>query len=123
MADAEAEPMAYYLADAFSERGLAYLHVAEPDWAGGPPLTAAFRAGLRQRFTGALVYCGGYTQSSGAARVGEGSADAIAFGRPFIANPDLVERFRRGSPLNEPNPATFYGGGAEGYTDYPALGS
>ncbi len=114
--------MAYYLADAFSERGLAYLHVAEPDWAGGPPLTDAFRAGLRQRFGGPLVYCGAYTQASGAARVRDGTADAIAFGRPYIANPDLVERFRRGAPLNEPNPATFYGGGAEGYTDYPTLG-
>jgi N-ethylmaleimide reductase len=122
MADEEAEPMAYHLAAAFAARGLAYLHIAEPDWAGGPPLTEAFRAGLRQRFAGALVYCGGYSQASGAARVREGTADAIAFGRPFIANPDLVERFRRGAPLNEPNPATFYGGAAEGYTDYPALG-
>lgn len=122
VADTEAEPMAYYLAEAFARRSLAYLHIAEPDWAGGPPLTDAFRAGLRQRFAGALVYCGGYTQASAAARVRDGLADAIAFGRPYIANPDLVERFRRGAALNEPNPATFYGGGAEGYTDYPALG-
>ena len=121
MDDAEAEPMAFYLAEAFAARGLAYLHIAEPDWAGGPPLTAAFRAGLRQRFTGTLIYCGGYSLESAAGRIRQGLADAIAFGRPYIANPDLVERFRRGVPLNEPNPATFYGGGAEGYTDYPAL--
>lgn len=121
MDDAEAEPMAYYLAEAFAHRGLAYLHIAEPDWAGGPPLTDAFRAGLRQRFTGTLIYCGAYTQASAAARIREGTADAIAFGRPYIANPDLVERFRRGAALNEPDPATFYGGAAEGYTDYPAL--
>lgn len=121
MADAEAEPMAYYLAEAFTRRGLAYLHIAEPDWAGGPPLTAAFRRGLRQRFAGTLVYCGAYGRDSAGERIREGLADAIAFGRPYIANPDLVERFRRGARLNEPNPATFYGGGAEGYTDYPAL--
>lgn len=121
MNDAEAEPMAYYLAEAFAQRGLAYLHIAEPDWAGGPPLGAAFRAGLRQRFTGTLIYCGDYTQASAAARIRAGMADAIAFGRPYIANPDLVERFRRGAALNEPNPATFYGGASEGYTDYPVL--
>jgi N-ethylmaleimide reductase len=50
-----------------------------------------------------------------------GSADLIAFGKPFISNPDLVERLRRGAPLNEWDKATFYGGGAKGYTDYPAL--
>ena len=49
-------------------------------------------------------------------------ADLIAFGKPFIANPDLVERLKRGAPLNAPDKATFYGGGAKGYTDYPALG-
>ena len=53
--------------------------------------------------------------------IAEGLGDAAAFGRPYIANPDLVERFRRQAPLNEPDPATFYGGGAEGYTDYPSL--
>ena len=49
------------------------------------------------------------------------AADLIAFGKPFIANPDLVERLRRGAPLNAPDKATFYGGGAKGYTDYPVL--
>jgi N-ethylmaleimide reductase len=121
MADTEAEPMAYHLAEAFAARGLAYLHIAEPDWAGGPPLTPGFRRGLRSRFSGALVFCGGYTRESASARLADGEADAIAFGRPYIANPDLVERFRRQAALNEPDPATFYGGGAAGYTDYPAL--
>ena len=53
--------------------------------------------------------------------VESGHADIVAFGRPFIANPDLVQRLRRGAPLNTPDPDTFYGGGARGYTDYPAL--
>jgi N-ethylmaleimide reductase len=51
----------------------------------------------------------------------EGAADLIAFGKPFLANPDLVERLKRGAPLNAPDKATFYGGGAKGYTDYPTL--
>ena len=50
-----------------------------------------------------------------------GAADAVAYGRPFIANPDLPERLKQDAPLNDPDPATFYGGGAEGYTDYPTL--
>ena len=50
-----------------------------------------------------------------------GEADLIAFGKPFISNPDLVERLKRGAPLNAPDKATFYGGGAKGYTDYPTL--
>ena len=50
-----------------------------------------------------------------------GDANLIAFGKLFIANPDLVERFQKGAPLNAPNPETFYGGGAEGYIDYPTL--
>lgn len=53
--------------------------------------------------------------------IASGIADAIAFGRLFIANPDLPERFRRGASLNEPDPSTFYGGGEKGYTDYPFM--
>jgi N-ethylmaleimide reductase len=53
--------------------------------------------------------------------VADGVTDAVAVGRPFLANPDLVERWTAGAELNEPDPATFYGGGAEGYTDYPTL--
>lgn len=121
MADAEAEASALYLAQAFSARGIAYLHIAEPDWAGGPELTDAFRAQLRAAFNGALIYCGGYTADEADALVSSGQADAVAFGRPYIANADLVERFRQGAALNTPDRTTFYGGGAHGYTDYPAL--
>ena len=121
MADTEAEASALFLAKAFSERGIAYLHIAEPDWAGGPELTDAFRAQLRAAFNGALIYCGGYTGAEADALVASGQADAVAFGRPFIANGDLVERFRQGATLNKPDRTTFYGGGAHGYTDYPVL--
>ena len=121
MADTEAEASALYLARAFSERGSAYLHIAEPDWAGGAVLTDAFRAQLRAAFTGALIFCGGYTAPEAEALIAQGTADAVAFGRPFIANADLVERFRQGAELNKPDRTTFYGGGAHGYTDYPTL--
>ncbi|MBM3115358.1 alkene reductase [Jeongeupia naejangsanensis] len=119
--DAESEVMATYLAAEFAKRGLAYLHIAEPDWAGGAPLSDAFRAALRSHFNGAIITCGGYSAESGEARLAGGTADAIGYGRPFIANPDLVERFRRGAPLNTPDQSTFYGGAEHGYTDYPAL--
>lgn len=121
IADAEAEASTLYLAKAFSQRGIAYLHIAEPDWAGGAELTDAFRAQLRAAFTGTLIYCGGYTAAEADALIAQGKADAVAFGRPFIANPDLVERFRQGAGLNTPDRSTFYGGGAHGYTDYPTL--
>lgn len=121
MTDDEAEPMAYYLSEQLGKRGIAFLHIAEPDWAGGPPLTDAFRTGLRQRFGGTLVFAGGYTAEKAENLIARGIADAVAFGRVFLANPDLPERFRRHAPLNEPDPATFYGGGEKGYTDYPTL--
>jgi len=121
IADTEAEASALYLAKAFSERGIAYLHIAEPDWIGGPELTDVFRTQLRAAFNGALIFCGGYTGAEADALIAQGTADAVAFGRPFIANADLVERFRQGAELNTPDSTTFYGGGAQGYTDYPTL--
>ena len=63
-----------------------------------------------------------YDKAMAEAAVESGDVDIVAFGRPFIANPDLVERLRQGAPLNTPERTTFYGGGAEGYTDYPTLG-
>ncbi|WP_129135700.1 alkene reductase [Luteimonas sp. YGD11-2] len=121
IADAEPEQSALYLAREFSRRGIAYLHIAEPDWAGGPKLDEAFRRALREAFQGVLVFCGGYTARTADALIASGIADAVAFGRPFIANPDLIERFRAGATLNEPDPSTFYGGAERGYTDYPTM--
>lgn len=123
IADAEAEPMALHLAREFSQRGIAYLHIAEPDWAGGPVLTDSFRQQLREAFTGTLICCGGYTAAEGEELIAKGLADAVAFGRPYIANPDLVERFAAGAELNKPERATFYGGDEKGYTDYPFMAS
>ncbi|MCX6400318.1 MAG: N-ethylmaleimide reductase [Propionibacteriales bacterium] len=114
-------PMALHLAAEFSDRGLGFLHLSEPDWAGGPVIADEFRTELRSAFNGVIIGAGNYTTEKAERLLAAGLIDAAAFGRAFIANPDLPERFRTGAELNEPNGATFYGGGAEGYTDYPAL--
>lgn len=122
LTDDEPEAMAFYLADELNRRGLAYLHLNEPNWAGGDTtFPDGFREKMRERFTGRLIYCGNYDAESAQARLDENSADAIAFGRPFIANPDLPERLRTGAALNEPDQSSFYGGDETGYTDYPFL--
>lgn len=120
LTDPEGEAMGYYLAEELHKRGLAYLHISEPDWAGGPKLEESFRQELRARFPGVIIGAGNYTVEKAEELLGKGLIDAAAFGRSFIANPDLPERLRDSAPLNEPVLATFYGGGAVGYTDYPA---
>lgn len=76
---------------------------------------------LRQRFGQTYIANNGYDDDLARSRLADGKADLIAFGHHYVANPDLVERLKRGAPLAQLNPATLYGGGAEGYTDYPAL--
>ena len=110
-----------YIVDHLSKLGLVYLHVVEGA-TGGPRDVAPFDfAGLRRRFSGTYIANNGYDLKLATARLAAGEADLFAFGRPFIANPDLVARLQSGAALNEINPATIYGGGAEGYIDYPAL--
>lgn len=122
LTDDEPEEMAFYLAEELSKRGLAYLHLNEPNWAGGDkPFPAEFRQAMRQRFNGQLIYCGNYDADSAEKLLNDGLADAVAFGRPYIANPDLAERFRLDAKLNAPDHDTFYGGKEKGYTDYPFL--
>lgn len=121
IADTESDAMALYLAAVFSERGIAYLHIAEPEWVGGPKLSDEFRAQLRAAFKGTLICCGNYSATSAEAVITQGYADAVAFGRPFISNSDLVARFTHNAELNEPDRATFYGGDEKGYTDYPLM--
>lgn len=122
LSDDEPEEMAFYMADQLSRRGIAYLHINEPDWAGGDiKLSDDFRRALRERFKGSLIFCGHYDAVRAERVINDGIADAVAIGRSYIANPDLVERLGRGAALNEPDPQTFYGGGKEGYTDYPFL--
>ena len=121
--DPEGAEMGLYLAAEFARREPAFIHLSEPDWAGGPALTDEYREQLRAAFPGILIGAGAYTPEKAQRLLDAGLVDAVAFGRPFIANPDLPRRLEQGLDLNEPIAATFYGGGAEGYTDYPAHAS
>ncbi|CAN7258998.1 alkene reductase [Pseudomonas brassicacearum] len=117
------EPQAQfdYLVDQLNALDIVYLHVVEGA-TGGPRDVAPFDFGaLRQRFKKTYIANNGYDLDLATSRLAEDKADLIAFGRPFIGNPDLVERLRTGSPLSAFNPATLYGGGATGYIDYPTL--
>jgi N-ethylmaleimide reductase len=99
--------------------GVAYLSIAEADWDDAPDLPPAFRKAVRGAFSGRILYAGRYTAERADALLSTGLADLVAFGRPFIANPDLPARIAHGWPLTPLRPATLYGGGAEGFTDYP----
>ena len=100
---------------------LAYLHVVEGQTGGARDFAPFDYAALRRRFNGAWMVNNGYTRAMALDAVASGAADLVAFGKPFIANPDLGRRLREDAPLNAPDTATFYGGGAAGYTDYPTL--
>lgn len=102
-----------------SSKGVAYLHFAEADWDDAPAVPESFRRDVRHAFSGAIGVAGGYTAARAQAVIDAGWADWVAFGRPFIANPDLPERFRKHLPLAQPDPHTFFGGNDLGYTDYP----
>ena len=115
------EEAALYLIEELNKRGIAYLHISEPDWAGGKPYSTAFRDAVRAHFQGVIIGAGAYTAEKAEELIAQGFIDAVAFGRSYIANPDLVERLKSHAPLNEPKPETFYGGDAQGYTDYPTL--
>jgi len=115
------EPQFLGLAESAGALGLVYLHVSIAAAAAGAPLSRPFLAGLRNRFGGAFILCGGFDRESAESALEQGDADLIAFGRPALANPDLVERLRGGFPLNPADPNTFYSQGPAGYTDYPVL--
>ncbi|WP_423194204.1 alkene reductase [Cupriavidus sp. H18C2] len=119
----DADPETTYTAAArlLGELGVGYLHIAEADWEDAPHMPLAFKQRLREVFPGTLIYAGKYTAERADAALREGWADLIAFGRPFVANPDLPERLRTGAPLALHDRDTLFGGGARGLTDYPAL--
>lgn len=121
LSETDQQEMALYLAGEIARRGIAYLHLSEPDWAGGPSWPDDFRVRLRAVYPGHIVTAGGYTVAKAESLLSAGLIDAVAFGRPFIANPDLPARLAQGAPLATVDQATVYGGGAKGYTDYPAL--
>jgi len=121
--DSDPVPLFTAAAEALSEIGIAFLELREPPSDGTfgqadrPPVAPA----IRKAFAGPLVLNSDYTLDRAEAAIAAGDGDAITFGRPFLANPDLVRRFETGAPLNPDDPATWYTQGVEGYTDYPAL--
>ncbi len=119
MMDSDPAGLSTYLAKRFNEMDLAYLHVMRADFfqqQQGDVLTP-----VREHYKGVLVSNMGYTAQEAEEAIAAGKVDAVAFGVPFLANPDLPVRIKAGAPLNEPNPATFYVPGPAGYTDYPAM--
>jgi N-ethylmaleimide reductase len=114
-----------YAVEVFSGYKLAYLHVMEPFPESGKafPGVPYVLPHIRTAYKGNLMVNGGYNLEQGNKALAEGQADAVAYGVPFIANPDLVTRLRKGAPLNIADPDSFYSEGAAGYTDYPLLQS
>lgn len=110
-----------YIVDQLNTLGLVYLHVVEGATGGPRDITPFDFDSLRRRFKNTYIANNGYDRDLATTRLTEDKADLFAFGRPFIANPDLVERLKADAPLANFNPATLYGGAAEGYIDYPAL--
>jgi N-ethylmaleimide reductase len=121
VSDSNPQPLFDYIVDHLNALKLVYIHVIEGA-TGGPRDIAPFDyASLRKRFKQAYIANNGYDFALATKVLEAGAADLIAFGKPFISNPDLVERLKAGAPLNDWDKATFYGGGAKGYTDYPTL--
>ena len=116
------EPAFEAVIDGLNPMGLAYLHIVEK-FPGSEVSDedVAMLLRLRARWAGRYIANGDYDAARAAKAIKEGRVDAVAFGRPFLANPDLPERYRKGAGLNEPDPSTFYGGDERGYTDYPFL--
>lgn len=114
-------PEETYIAAAkiLDEIGVAYIHIAEADWDNAPVMPVAFKEAYRKAFKGTLIYAGKYDNTRAEEALSKGWADLVAFGRPFIANPDLPFRLEHNIELNEPDRSTFFGGNARGYTDYP----
>jgi len=127
MGDETPEETFSTIATELDRRGLAYLHLVEPEIVGTEldtetdPRWKALMDRMRHLYTGVLILAGGYDMPRAEQAISGGRADMIAFGRLFLANPDLPERFRLGAPLNIPDRNTFFGGGEMGYVDYPTL--
>jgi N-ethylmaleimide reductase len=109
------------LARSLSSLGLLYIHLVDHSAMGAPPVPADFKLRLRAGFDGLFILSGGFDHASAEQALLDKRGDLVAFGRSFLANPDLVARMRKDAPLNAPDMATFYVPGAKGYTDYPAL--
>jgi N-ethylmaleimide reductase len=117
MSDSDPVATFSYLSGELSQRGIGYLHVVDP----AAPAEGRVTPVLRRIFKGTYIVNGGFNAETGNAAIANGEADLVAFGVPFLANPDLPIRYATNAPLNTPDQATFYAGEEKGYVDYPAL--
>ncbi|WP_039049024.1 alkene reductase [Comamonas thiooxydans] len=113
-------PTILHLAKQLDTMGLSYIHLSEADWDDAPQIPEDFRHALRRAYSGAVIVAGKYDEQRAERVLKEGLADLVAFGRPFVANPDLPNRFAKGLPLAGFDGSTLFGGDARGYVDYPA---
>jgi N-ethylmaleimide reductase len=123
ISDSNPQALFDYIVDHLDALKLVYIHVIEGATGGARDIAPFDYVSLRKRFRQAYIANNGYDFELATKVLAADAADLIAFGKPFLANPDLVERLKKGAPLNPPDKATFYGGGAKGYTDYPVLGA
>jgi N-ethylmaleimide reductase len=119
-ADAQTDELYLQLAERLSALGLAYIHIVDHSSMGAPPVSSELKAKLRAAFKGKYILSGGYDAAHASADLEMQRGDLVAFGRPFISNPDLVEKMRTRAALQAPDPSTFYTPGEKGYTDYAA---
>ena len=117
--DPEMEATFIFLSRELSQRGIAFLHINDQGTFGLPSIPEGFVPKIRNAFAGPIILCGGYNAQSAQHAIDQGIAELVAFGVPFIANPDLPARLEHGWPLNEADRDSFYGGDEKGYTDYP----
>jgi N-ethylmaleimide reductase len=110
-----------YLAQKLNAAGLLYIHLVDHSSMGAPKVPDSMKATFRSVFKGALILSGGYDAARAESDLAAGKCDLVAFGKPFLANPDLIARWKAHAAVNKPDMATFYTPGAKGYTDYPAL--
>lgn len=120
VADPHTDAVYTSLAAALAKLGLLYVHLVDHSALGAPPVPDAIKSAIRTAFGGPVIAAGGFDGARAEAVLAAGAADLVGFGRPFLANPNLVDKLRTGAPLNAPDPSTFYTPGPKGYLDYPA---
>ncbi len=119
VADPETDALYIALAKELSRIGIAHLHVVDHTAMGAPPVKPELKAALREHFKGAYILSGGYDRAKAEADLAAGKGDLVAFGRPFIANPDFVTKLQTGKELRTADHTTFFAGGDAGYIDWP----
>lgn len=117
----EVVEMYSYLATELGKIGLLYIHIVDHSAMGAHEVPWKLKEAIRQNFGGNIILSGGYDAQRAESDLQDNKGEVVAFGRPFISNPDLVQRMKEGAELNDPDQSTFYSGGEEGYIDYPTL--